>query len=407
MDDHTQYVSWLKALSGADEVQARRFAAAKALELGWGGITKVVKLTGMSHTTIRKGIHELQSPDELKQSNRLRKPGGGRKKIEIKDPKIVEDLETIMDENTAGDPMSLLKWTNKSTYKIAEELNRRGHRIDPDTAGRLLKSGGFSLQANVKTKEGGKAPERDAQFRYINEQAKKFTAQGDPVISVDAKKKENVGEFKNQGRTWRKTGQPVEVNVYDFASLGVGKAIPYGIYDVNRNEGMVNVGISYDTSEFTVESIRRWWLMFGRDHYPTAGGLLICADGGGSNGSRRRGWKFFLQKLSDQIGIPITVCHYPPGTSKWNKIEHCMFSFISMNWRGQPLVSYETVIKLIGGTTTNKGLSVAARIDEQEYEKGIKFSDDDMAQLQIQPHLLHPKWNYSILSRDAGVYETS
>ena len=262
MYDHTQPTSWLKALSGADEVQARRFAAAKALELGWGGITKVVKLTGMSHTTIRKGIRELQSPYELKPPNRLRKPGGGRKKIEIKYPKIVEDLETIMDENTAGDPMSLLKWTNKSTYKIAEELNRCGHRIDPDTAGRLLKSRGFSLQANVKTKEGGIAPERDAQFRYINEQAEKFTAESNPVISVDVKKKENVGEFKNPGRTWRKTGQPVEVNVYDFASLGVGKAIPYGIYDVNRNEGMVNVGTSYDTSEFAVESIRRWWLAF-------------------------------------------------------------------------------------------------------------------------------------------------
>lgn len=404
MNEHTQYASWLKALSGADEVQARRFAAAKALELGWGGITKVGKLAGMSHTTIRKGIHELQSPDELKPPNRLRKPGGGRKKVEIKDPKVVEDIETIMDENTAGDPMSLLKWTNKSTYKIAEALNRRGHKIDPDTAGRLLKGRGFSLQANVKTKEGGSAPERDAQFRYINEQAKKFTAQSDPVISVDAKKKENVGEFKNPGRTWRKTGQPVEVNVYDFTSLGLGKAIPYGIYDVNRNEGMVNVGISHDTSEFAVESIRRWWFMFGKDCYPDASGLLICADGGGSNGSRSKGWKFFLQGLSDQIGIPITVCHYPPGTSKWNKIEHCMFSFISMNWRGQPLVSYETVIKLIGGTTTNKGLSVAARIDEREYVKGIKFSDDDMAQLQIQPHSLHPKWNYSIVPRDAGVY---
>jgi hypothetical protein len=300
---------------------------------------------------VESRIHELQSPDELKPTTRLRKPGGGRKKVEIKDPKVVEDIETIMDENTAGDPMSLLKWTNKSTYKIAEALNRRGHKIDPDTAGRLLKGRGFSLQANVKTKEGGSAPERDAQFRYINEQAKKFTAQSDPVISVDAKKKENVGEFKNPGRTWRKTGQPVEVNVYDFTSLGLGKAIPYGIYDVNRNEGMVNVGISHDTSEFAVESIRRWWFMFGKDCYPDASGLLICADGGGSNGSRNKGWKFFLQGLSDQIGIPITVCHYPPGTSKWNKIEHCMFSFISMNWRGQPLVSYETVIKLIGGTT--------------------------------------------------------
>ena len=401
MDDQIDYGPWLKALSVADEIQARRFAAAKALELGWGGISTVKRLTGMSHTTIRKGIHELQSPEKLEPPKKLRKPGGGRKKVEDKDPKLIEDLEMIMDETTAGDPMSLLKWTNKSTYKIAEKLNHLGHKVSPDTVGRLLKERNYSLQSNVKKKEGGSAPERDAQFGYINEQAKKFTMQGNPVISVDTKKKENVGEFKNQGRTWRKIGQPKEVNVYDFPSLAIGTAIPYGIYDVNRNEGMVNVGMSYDTSEFAVESIRQWWHRFGKQCYPNAKELLICADGGGSNGSRSRGWKIFLQELSDQIRIPITVCHYPPGTSKWNKIEHCMFSFISMNWRGQPLVSYETVIKLISGTTTKKGLTVAARLDEMEYMRGVKFSDDDMAQLEIQPHSLHPKWNYSVLPRDA------
>ncbi len=398
MNNHIQYAPWLKALSGADEVQARRFVAARALELGWGGISTVAKLTGMSHTTIRKGIHELQSVEELEPPERLRRPGGGRKKVEIKDPKLIEYIEHIMDENTAGDPMSMLKWTNKSTYQISEELNHQGRKIGPDTVGRLLKEMGYSLQANVKTLEDGSGLKRDAQFRYINKQVKKFVIRGDPVISVDTKKKERVGEFKNQGRTWRGKGQPKEVNVYDFPSLGIGTAIPYGIYDVKRNEGLLNVGMSHDTSEFAVESIRQWWHRFGKHHYPDAKGLLICADCGGSNGSRNRGWKFFLQELADQIEIPITVCHYPPGTSKWNKIEHRMFSFISMNWRGQPLISYETVIKLIGATT--KGLTVAARLDEGEYKSGVKISEEDIAQLQIQPHSLHPKWNYTLSSRD-------
>ncbi len=405
MNNHQQYAPWLKALAGADEVQARRFAAAKALELGWGGISTVERLTGMSHTTIRKGIHELQSEKELKPPERLRISGGGRKKVEIKDPTLVEYIEKIMDENTAGDPMSFLKWTNKSTYKIAEELNLQGYKIDPDTVGRLLKERGYSLQANVKTKEGGSGPERDAQFRHINEQVKKFMMQGDPVISVDTKKKEIVGDFKNAGKTWRKKGQPKEVNVYDFPSLGIGMAIPYGTYDIKRNEGFVNVGISRDTSEFAVESIRQWWNNIGKQHYPNAKELLICADGGGSNGSRRRGWKFFLQELADQMEVTITVCHYPPGTSKWNKIEHCMFSFISMNWRGQPLVSYETIINLISTTTTKKGLNVAARLDEKKYKAGRTFSDGDMAQLQIQPHSPHPKWNYSIIPRDSYALE--
>lgn len=405
MDTQIKYAPWLKALSAADKVQARRFAAARALELGWGGVSTVERLTGMSHTTIRKGIRELQSGEKLEPPERLRKPGGGRKKVEIKDPKLVDALERIMDENTAGDPMSFLKWTNKSTYKIAEELKLKGHRINPDTVGRLLKERDYSLQANVKTKEAGSGPERDAQFRFINEQVKKFMIRGDPVISVDTKKKERVGEFKNPGRTWRKKGQPKEVNVYDFPSLGIGTAIPYGTYDVKRNEGLVNVGVSRDTSEFAVESIRQWWHRFGQHHYPNAKELLICADGGGSNGSRNKGWKFFLQELADQIRLLITVCHYPPGTSKWNKIEHSMFSFISMNWRGQPLVSYETVIKLISATTTSKGLTVAARLDEREYEGGIKFSDEDMAQLQVQPHSLYPKWNYSISPRDALTLE--
>ncbi|MCX9073866.1 MAG: ISAzo13 family transposase [Candidatus Methanoperedens sp.] len=396
METYKQYKWWLKALSGADEVQARRFVGAIALEIGWGGITKVEELTGMSHSTIKKGIEELKTSEKLEPPERLRVSGGGRKKVEEKDPGILNDLEKIMDENTSGDPMSLLKWTNKSTYKIADELRKLQHKIDPDTVGRLLKENDYSLQANKKNIEGSSVPERDAQFRYINEQAKEFINKEYPVISVDAKKKENVGNFRNSGRTWIKKGQAKEVNVYDFPSLGVGRATPYGIYDLKRNEGMVNVGISYDTSEFAVESIRQWWLMFGRNNYPNVKGLMICADGGGSNGSRNKGWKFYLQELVNQIKIPITVCHYPPGTSKWNKIEHCMFSYITMNWKGKPLVSYETIIKLISGTKTKKGLTVASRLDEKEYTKGVKILDEEMEKLQIEYHSLHPKWNYSI-----------
>lgn len=399
MDTNKQYTWWLKALSGADEVQARRFAGAIALEIGWGGISKVEELTGMSHSTISKGIEELKTSEKLEPPERLRASGGGRKKVEERDPEIISDLEKIMDENTSGDPMSLLKWTNKSTYKIADELRKLQHKIDPDTVGRLLKENDYSLQANKKNIEGSSVPERDAQFGYINEQAKEFINNGCPVISVDTKKKERVGEFKNPGRTWTKKGDAKEVNVYDFLSLGIGMATPYGVYDPKRNEGMVNVGISHDTSEFAVESIRQWWHMFGRYHYPDAKGLMICADGGGSNGSRNKGWKFHLQELVNQIKIPITVCHYPPGTSKWNKIEHCMFSFITMNWKGKPLVSYETIIKLISATKTKKGLTVAARLDEKEYIAGVKFSDEDMAKLLIEPHSLHPKWNYSILPK--------
>jgi hypothetical protein len=400
MDDIEKHENWLKVLALADEALKRKLAAAKALDLGWGGISTVTRITGMSPTTIRKGIHELDNLEKLEQPKRIRKTGGGRKRVEIKNPKIVEDLEAIMCENTAGDPMSFLKWTCKSTYKIADELNLRGHKISAETVRQLLRERDYSLQANVKTKEGGPEPERDAQFRYINEQVKKFVVQGDPVISVDTKKREIVGDFKNPGRTWRRKGEPKEVNVYDFPSLGIGVAIPYGAYDINRGEGFVNVGISRDTSDFAVESIRQWWKVSGKKHYPDAKELLICADGGGSNGSRRRGWKFFLQELTDQIGIPISVSHFPPGTSKWNKIEHCMFSFISMNWKGEPLVTYETIIKLISATTTKKGLKVVARLDKREYEGGVKFSDEDMAKLNIKTHTLHPKWNYSIVPRN-------
>lgn len=393
--------NWLKVLSQVDESLKRTLAAAKALDLGWGGISTVRKITDMSNTTIRKGIEELDNLEKFERIERIRKVGGGRKRIDIKNPKIIDELEAIMDKNTAGDPMSFLKWTTKSTYNIAEELTHRGYKISAETVRQLLKERKYSLQANVKSKERGSGPERDGQFRYINEQIKDFIQQGEPAISVDTKKRENVGDFKNSGRTWRKKGQPKEVNVYDFRSLGIGVAIPYGTYDVNRNEGFVNVGISRDTSEFAVESIRWWWKTLGKNHYPDAKRLLICADGGGSNGSRRKGWKIFLQELADQMKIPIFVCHLPPGTSKWNKIEHSMFSFISMNWKGEPLVSYETIIELIGATTTKKGLKVFARLDQNEYEGGIKFSDGEMAKLNLKTHELHPKWNYTIIPRNS------
>jgi hypothetical protein len=279
----------------------------------------------MSNTTIRKGIEELKTLEKFEKTERIRKKGGGRKRIDVTNPEIIDELESIMDENTAGDPMSLLKWTLKSTYKIAEELNRRGYKISAETTRHLLKEGDYSLQANVKSKEGSSVPERDAQFQYINKQVNDFIRQDNPVISVDTKKRENVGDFKNSGRTWRKNGQPKKVNVYDFKSMGTGVAIPYGTYDINRNEGFVNLGVSRDTSEFAVESIRWWWKILGKNHYPHAKQLLICADGGGSNGSRRRGWKIFLQELANQIDISISVCHFPPGTSKWNKIEHSWF----------------------------------------------------------------------------------
>ena len=397
MDKDRQYTWWIKAISGADEVQARRFAAAIALEIGRGGVSRVVELTGMSHLTIDKGIKELKETEKLEVPERLRSPGGGRKRIEDKDPGIIADLEKIMDENTAGDNMSLVRWSNKSTYRIADELKLIGHKIDPDTVGRILKENDYSLQANIKNIEGGSSEDRDAQFRYINEKGKEFMKEGNPVISVDAKKKELIGEFKNPGRTWNRKGEAKEVNVYDFPNLGMGKATPYGIYDTGNNEGMVNVGKSHDTSEFAVESIRQWWLLMGKERYPDAKELMICADGGGSNGSRNRGWKIHLQELVNKIGIPITVCHYPPGTSKWNRIEHRMFSFISMNWKGKPLVNYETVVKLIGSTKTRNGLTVTARMDDKEYATGIKHSDEEMAKLRIETHSLYPKWNYTIL----------
>ena len=352
----------------------------------------------MSRVTITQGLRELRgrklrSPAE----GRIREPGGGRKKVEQVDAELARRLKNIVEETTAGDPMSPLKWTSKSTRTIADELNASGHPISSVTVGRCLEDMGYTLQSNVKTREGPQHPDRDAQFGYINAQVKVFRRSGDPVISVDTKKKELVGAFKNAGRRWLPKGQPDEVTVHDFPHLGQGKAIPYGAYDIALNRAVVNVGVTHETAEFAVESIRRWWRLDGRRHYRDATRLLICADSGGSNGNRQRAWKLYLQTLSDETGMAITVCHYPPGTSKWNQIEHRLFSFISLNWKGQPLVNFETVVNLIGGTRTRTGLKVKAVLDTNPYETGVEISDEDIDQLRLKRHKQHPNWNYTLL----------
>jgi len=388
----------LNYLSSLNEFDARHYLALWAIESGWGGISEVSKLTGKSMNTIRKGIYEIETKNnlELKESGRLRKKGGGRKKIIDKNPDIKKEIENILEENTAGDPTSQLKWTNKSTYTISDELKDKNKNASEVTVGRIIKQLGYSLQLNVKSKESGSSEERDSQFRYINETVKIFAKKNIPVISVDAKKKELVGNFKNSGRKWMKKGKAEIVNVYDFWFLAKGKAIPYGIYDINLNNGFVNVGIDHNTSEFAVESIRQWWNKIGKKNYPNTKELLICADGGGSNASRSRLWKFYLQKFANKTGLKITVCHFPPGTSKWNKIEHKMFSFISMNWRGKPLINYEVIINLIEGTKTKKGLKIKAKIDKRIYELGKKILEKEFKKINIKEHKINSKWNYTI-----------
>jgi len=390
----------LKVLSTLNEAQARWFVAREVLARGRGGLWAMHEATGMSRPTILKGIRELRATKALPTGERVRRPGGGRKRLEALDPGWERALDQIMDENTAGDPMSLLRWTNNSTARIAEELTRQGHPTSDETVRRRLRELGYSLQANVKTQEEGSGAGRDEQFRYLNGQVKKYLTRGEPVLSIDAKKKERVGNFKNSGETWRPKGEPLEVNVYDYPHLGEGPAIPYGAYDVLRNQGFVNVGMSHETAEFAVESLRRWWKLFGRRHYPRARRLLLCADGGGSNGARNRAWKYHLQQFADQMGFEVTVCHYPPGTSKWNKIEHRMFSFISLNWKGRPLVSYETVVNLIGATRTKTGLRIKAALDTRQYEAGVKISDEEMERINLRPHSTNPFWNYTISPRN-------
>jgi hypothetical protein len=392
---------WLRVLGTLNEAQARVFVAQKALEEGRGAVSRLSRLTGMSRPTILKGVAELESEQlpTRAESGRIRTKGGGRKRVEDTDPHVKRVLARLVAASTAGDPMSYLLWTNKSTRTLADELERHGYEVSHVTVARCLQELGYSLQANVKTIEGTQHPDRDAQFRYLNDQIRRFVRTHDPVVSVDTKKKELVGTFENRGRRWQPTGQPEPVNVHDFPALGVGKAIPYGTYDVARNEAVVNVGITHETAEFAVESIRRWWRLLGRKAYPQARRLLICADAGGSNGSRLRAWKVHLQALADRLGMAVTVCHYPPGTSKWNKVEHRLFSFISMNWRGRPLVSYEAVVNLIGGTTTKSGLTVKALLDKTTYERGKKITDDEMRALRLKPHTFHGDWNYTLEPR--------
>jgi hypothetical protein len=310
---------------------------------------------------------------------------------------VVQALRRLLDDTTAGDPMNAVKWTARSTRSLAEALSRRGHAVTERTVARLLHDLGYSLQANVKTLEGAQHPDRDAQFRYLNARIRAFQRSGDPVISVDTKKKELVGALRNAGHTWRPRGEPTPVLTHDFPHLAVGKAIPYGAYDVTYDQAVVNVGVSHDTAAFAVESIRRWWRLLGRPSYPQAKRLLISADAGGSNGPRLRAWKVELQAFANEIGLPVTVCHYPPGTSKWNRIEHRLFSFISITWRGQPLVSYQTIVNLIGATRTHTGLKVTALLDRRTYRTGSTVTDDELAALRLKSHSFHPDWNYTLL----------
>ncbi len=388
-----------RALAGElDERQRRLWAAAEARSVGRGGIAATARATGIAPDTIRKGIKELES-GQGPGHGRVRRPGGGRKRASESDPDLIRDLEWLVDAGTRGDPELPLRWTSKSVRKLADGLAELGHRVSYRTVARLLRALGYSLQANRKTHEGADHPDRDAQFEYINQTAKAALDAGEPVISVDTKKKELIGSFKNGGREWAPSGVPVEVNTHDFPSQAEGKAIPYGIYDLTNDEGWVSVGIDHDTSQFATASILAWWENLGRARFPGASTLTVTADCGGSNGNRTRLWKTELQRLADRTGLQIIVRHFPPGTSKWNKIEHRLFSYISINWRGKPLTSHQTVIELIAATSTKTGLKVYARLDPGTYPDKIAVSDQQLAAVQLAPDPFHPEWNYTIEPR--------
>jgi hypothetical protein len=383
-----------------DERMRRQWAAAEARAYGWGGLQAVSAAIRMSPNTIRKGLAELAAREKNPQAPvdpYLRRKGGGRKRRSEADPGLQEALEWLVEPLTRGDPESPLRWTCKSTTHLAEELSRLGHPVSPRTVGRLLNADGYSLQSNRKTQEGESHPDRNAQFEFINLAVKQFQQRGQPVISVDTKKKELVGPFKNGGREWQPKGEPEQVRVHDFLDKELGKAIPYGVFDLSENQGWVSVGIDHDTAQFAAQAIRRWWKKMGARRYRNARELLITADGGGSNASRSRLWKVALQNLARQLEIPIQVCHFPPGTSKWNKIEHRMFSHITQNWRGRPLVSHEVIIQLIANTTTKTGLKIYAELDSGFYPIGIKVSDAELAALNLKRADFHGDWNYSLL----------
>jgi Rhodopirellula transposase DDE domain len=385
-----------------DERMRRHWAAAEAAELGWGGVSAVASATGLSRTTITAGLRELRhraEHPEADASPRIRRPGGGPKRLTETDPGLLPALEALVDPVTRGDPESPLRWTCKSTRRLAEELARQGHPVGPRCVAALLKAAGYSLQANQKTREGGGHPDRNAQFEYISAQVTALQRRGQPVVSVDTKKKELVGDFKNGGREWQPLSVPEEVRVHDFQDKELGKAIPYGVYDITNDQGWVSVGIDHDTAPFAARSIRRWWQEMGQARFPRARELAITADGGGSNSCRSRLWKVALQGLADATGLVLRVLHFPPGTSKWNKVEHRLFCHITRNWRGKPLVSREAIVSLIGGTTTSTGLTVRAALDTERYATGIKVSDEELAAVQLTPHEFHGDWNYSIKPR--------
>ena len=380
-----------------DERVTRRWAAAEAHALGWGGASAVAKATGLSRTTIRSGLAELHHPRAEPPTERTRRPGAGRPRLADRDPKLLDDLHTLLEPDTRGDPEAPLLWTSKSTRHLAEALVALGHDISHDSVGRLLEEIGYRLQANRKTEEGSDHPDRDAQFGYINRCIRRFQKRHQPVVSVDAKKRELVGNYRNPGREWRPEGTPQRVRTHDFRDKELGVAIPYGVYDLTRNDGWVSVGIDHNTAEFATESVRRWWERMGSLAYPDADELLLTADGGGSNGSRARLWKLKVQRLADRLGLRISVCHFPPGTSKWNRVEHRMFCHITENWRGRPLVSRAVIVNSIGRVRTREGLRIEAELDTNSYPKGIKVSDEEMAGLNLQRAKFHGDWNYTIL----------
>ena len=381
----------------------RQWAACEAESLGRGGVSLVAQATGLSRTTIWAGRREVRRRADRPQDDlapeRVRAPGGGRHLVERDDSAILTDLRALVESSTRGDPQSPLCWTSKSTRRLAEELRGRGHAVSHQMVAALLSDLGYSLQANRKTKEGQDHPDRDAQFEDINHQVRAFQVEGQPVVSVDAKKKESIGDFRGPGREWRRRGKPEEVLAKDFLDKQLGKAIPEGVYDLGRNEGWVSVGVDHDTAEFAAASIRRWWQEMGSLVYPGARRLLITADAGGSNGYRVRLWKVQLQGLANDLGLRISVCHFPPGTSKWNKIEHRMFSFITKNWRGQPLRSRAIVVNLIGNTTTTTGLRIRAELDTSTYRLGIKVSDEELAGVRVEKASFHGEWNYTIVPK--------
>lgn len=372
----------------------RLIAASEAVQLGYGGISRVSRACGLSRVTLTKGIQELKStPLDLR---RIRRVGAGRRELTVLDPGLSLALDALVEPLTSGDPQSPLRWTCKSARSLAAELSAHHHPISHTKVAQLLHAAGYSLQGNRKTEEGGDHPDRDAQFKHINRVVKRALRVAEPVISVDTKKKELIGNYQNKGRQWRKTRVPDRVNGHDFPDPKVPRTYPYGIYDLGRNTGFVNVGTDHDTGAFAVASIRGWWRAEGHRLYPNARRLLITADGGGSNGHRLRLWKWELQRLADQTGLALSVCHFPPGTSKWNKVEHRLFSFISSNWRGEPLRDYETVVGLIAGTTTAKGLKVTCRLDRRKYPVGRKITNEEIAQVNLKPEKFHGDWNYTI-----------